>query len=270
MVNLAGLRVLNTRPLEQAKELSKQLIQAGGKVLSCPALEIVASESGWLQALPALQEVAQAIFTSANAVNFCFPVLAQHAVCWPGAIKVTAIGQGTAEALKQQKIRMDHIPDTASSEDLLALDSLQQVQDQHILLFKGEGGRTLLRETLQQRGARLQEICVYKRLSPVPDPLQSGKISDIWLNQAVDIILFTSQQAMHNLFALFGEKAHPWLRQTPCLVISQRLAEAASNLGIKNIIICCPETIIPTLDQFRQGLAHDQRQRCSRPETRDQ
>jgi uroporphyrinogen-III synthase len=52
---------------------------------------------------------------------------------------------------------------------------------------------------------------------------------------------------------MFGKSAQAWLKRTPCLVISERLAQFASKSGMHNIIICGPDTIIEALNQFNKG-----------------
>jgi uroporphyrinogen-III synthase len=253
MNNLKGLHVLNTRPLKQAKALSKAIEAAGGISIECPALTIEPKDKSWLADLPDLNKVAKAIFISANAVNYCFRTLRDEQYYWPSTIEVIAVGDATAAALTSHGIKTDLIPAIADSENLLKLKELQEVNEKIILLVKGDDGRTLIAETLKTRGADLHSCEVYTRQLPKPDPQQ---LYSLWHNGIVDIILFTSQQAMHNLFVLFGEKARAWLCRTPCLVISKRLAEEAALLGIETIIISNSKTLLTTLHQFNQGLIH--------------
>ncbi|WP_238583819.1 uroporphyrinogen-III synthase [Legionella brunensis] len=246
---MQGLRVLNTRPLEQGKLLSSSIVAAGGIAIECPALAIEALKFS----LPNLHHATQAIFISANAVNYLFDKLKQQHILWPSAIKTIALGQGTAAALRKQNVLIDCLPDEATSESLLTLSTLQDIKGKTVLLFKGEGGRTTISETLIARGANLNIIEVYKRIMP---NFKQQYLDSLWRENAVDIILFTSQQAMQNIFTMFGKAAHVWLCNTPCLVISERLAEAAALLGIRQIMVSNPETILQTLHQFNEGLAH--------------
>lgn len=243
-MNLQGLRVLNTRPLEQGLSLNQAIEQAGGHAIHCPALVIEASDQSWLSLQPVLTEVKQAIFISANAVNYYFTALTNRQVIWPSTIQVIAVGQATAAALKKWGIQTVTTPEIADSEHLLALPSLQTISEEKILLIKGEGGRPLLEETLLSRGAELVVLAVYQRNPPL---FAQDEIHSLWHNDAVDIILFTSQQAMQNIFALCSEDAQTWLCTKPCLVVSERLAKAASLLGIKTVIVSSPETIVKTL-----------------------
>ena len=252
---LRGLRVLNTRPLGQSEALSLTIEKAGGVAISCPALTIVPTLFSWVETLPNLDKTDKAIFTSANAVHYFFKALSTAKIIWPAHIKTIAIGKATATRLEHSQIRVDFIPDMADSEHLLALAPLQEVIHQNILLVKGEGGREMIAGKLRQNGAWLTVLDVYKRCPPKID---HKEIETLWRNDAVDIILFTSHQAMQHIFNLFGMQAKAWLCHKPCLVISQRLAEAAADIGCKSILVCRPETIIDALHQFTQGFIHGQ------------
>ncbi len=218
-------------------------------------MAIESNEKTWFSSLPDLVTVDQAIFISGNAVKYCFKTLAEHKLTWPSSIEVIAVGQATAQNLMNHGIRVNSVPSHATSEDLLTLAAMQKIKGKIVLLVKGEGGRTLISETLQARGAHLISLAVYRRVMPAHE---QQDLHSIWQDNAVDIILFTSQQAMNNIFTLLGKNAHTWLCNKPCLVISERLAKLASLLGIHTVIISRPETILTTLHQFNQGLIHGQ------------
>ena len=104
-------------------------------------------------------------------------------------------------------------------------------------------------KTLLARGANLISVNVYRSILP---NTEQKFIHSLWHDDQVDIILFTSQQAMHNIFTLFGEAARVWLCSKPCLVISERLAEAAFTLGMRTIIVSRYDTILNTLEQYNK------------------
>lgn len=246
--NLNGLRVLNTRPNPQGQSLNDAIIAAGGQAIHYPALSIIPTAKTWLDRLPAICH--HAIFVSANAVTYGLADwLNQDS--WSHQIPITAIGKATAHALEQQGLIVDNMPQIADSDHLLALNALQDVKDKTILLFKGIGGRTVITDTLKQRGAQLIELDVYQRV--MPEPNQQHYLS----KDAIDIVLFTSEHAIHNMLTLLNPDAKVWLKATPCLVISSRLALAAAQLGLERTIVCDVESIMDTLHQFNKGLIHD-------------
>ncbi|WP_058523751.1 uroporphyrinogen-III synthase [Legionella birminghamensis] len=249
--SLQGLRILNTRPRKQAQNLSNEIEAAGGISIECPTLEIQACDTAWLRSLPGLDQVQHAIFVSPNAAHISMQHLKEKQLRWPSDINVIAVGHGTANTLKEFNIQVNAVPTVPDSEHLLALQSLQVLKDQTVLLFKGEEGRTLIEESLLQKEANLFSVPVYRRVMPQVD---EQFMKALWRDDLVDIILLTSEQSMHNLFKMLGMEAQHWLQQKPCMVISQRIAEKAASLGIKKIILSHPERMLDTLHAYREEL----------------
>ncbi len=252
-MDLNGLKILNTRPARQAETLNESIKKAGGISIAIPALEIVSTQS-WLEIFKKinLHTVHYAIFTSPNAVEFFAKKFPSYKL--PSTIKTIAIGKGTANALTFFQIPVTYIPEKANSEYLLKLPDLNDVQDKTILLIKGEGGRDLIPMTLNNRGGKVITLDVYKRIIPAIDP---DKITTLWQNNGVDIILCTSQQAISNLFTLFGKEGHTWLCNKPWVLISERLMQAAYTVGIKKPLLADYDHIIEAIAKFNnQGLLH--------------
>lgn len=256
MNSLHGLRVLNTRPLKQSEALTQAIQAAGGISISLPALSIEPTTTDWIASMPALTSTHQAIFVSSNAVDYFFDALKAAHIIWPTNICVTAIGSATAQALVKHGITVDHLPVIADSEHLLALDTFQSIKNQIIMLIKGCGGRQLIAEEIINRGAQLTSLMVYRSVCPEEKPEFTNSV---WQDDAVDIILITSQQAMQHLFTLFAEPGRKWLINKPCLVISARLAEMASLLGIKTIITSHYDEVLSTLIGYtkQKDFIHD-------------
>ena len=192
--------------------------------------------------LPILENIQYAIFTSPNAVEYFFSEISSST--WPSRINLLALGQGTAKALMQHGLSTKKVPKQADSEHLLMLDVLQNIKHQEILLIKGENGRTLIKTTLVARGAHINTLEVYRRAQ---SNLDKKHIKTLWHENAVDIILITSETALAYLFALFGEQARPWLCRKPYLVISERLRESAQAEGIQTVMVSPYEHIITKL-----------------------
>lgn len=240
------MRILNTRPIEQIHELTSAIRAADGISVELPTVSIQPT-TNWLNTLPNLTTVHQAVFVSKPAIHYFFLGLDQNHLLWPKDLPITVLGQGSAQALMAFGLSADYIPITSDSEHLLQMPHLQILHNQSILMIKGQGGRTLLTDTLTKRGAMVHAVDVYTRQLPEKNPIA---ITSVWQNDEVDIILFTSQQAMEHLFVLLGPAAHAWIRQKPCVVISPRLAQAAKNLGIQSIITTRYEDLLKTLEGF--------------------
>lgn len=252
--NLSGLRVLNTRAPHQAKKLNAQIAAAQGISVPLPVFHIKSLEpEQWVHTLPALESISIAIFTSVNAVTSFFQGLDKYQYKWPGSIQVFAIGSATAEALKTHQISAA-FPEQSDSEHLLALPLLTNLKRASVLIIKGHEGRPLIRDTLEQKKIILHEVSVYERQ---PNSAGKDQFTGIWQNDAVDIILGTSQFAIETLFSFANNKGKEWLRSKPWLVLSQRLKEITAQSGVKNVWVSEPRNLLKTLYQFRQGLMHE-------------
>jgi uroporphyrinogen-III synthase len=252
---LQGLRVLNTRPLHQAQALNQMIQALGGTVIHCPALEIVPVSTAWEKTLSFPLSYEIAFFSSTNAVHYFFKRIPAH--LWPKTLLTLAIGPTTSQALLEKGITAQQSNGT-TTETLLQHPCLQHLTHQRLLIIKGKEGRTLLTQTLMARNAMIEELEVYERILPTISPLF---IKEIWQDDRIDIILFTSQQAMEQLFTMFGKEAYSWLQTKPCLVISPRLANIAQAMGIKRVFMTSPhqlpEGLISAYNIMTQGRDHD-------------
>lgn len=250
---LAGLKVLVTRPAHQAEPLCRLIEQAGGTAILLPTLTIryLAEPANLAQMLPYLEQVDFVIFLSANAV---LAVAQTFKSDWlnlmPKHTQFIAIGEGTRKALLANDLPIDLMPATqASSEGILALPALQRLPNKTIILFKGAGGRGIIAPTLVQRGAHVIDAVVYRREGP-KDDIREQLIT--WQHQGVDAIISTSGESLANLFKITLDKK--WLCNTYFVVISQRIAEQAQQLGVKRWVVAknaSDEAIVEALQVIR-------------------
>ncbi|NIQ15763.1 MAG: uroporphyrinogen-III synthase, partial [Candidatus Dadabacteria bacterium] len=70
---------------------------------------------------------------------------------------------------------------------LLKIEELQadSIINKKILIFRGQGGRELLADSLRERGAEVEYIEVYKRHCPQYD---QSKLDEVWSNSGPEII----------------------------------------------------------------------------------
>lgn len=252
--DLSGLSILVTRPEHQAEPLCRLIEAAGGTPLRLPALRIEANNAdpALMQRLSHLSDYQIAIFISPNAVTFGLDAI-ERAGGISDSLLLASVGRGSAAALQQRLgRRADLVPrGSYDSEALLQLEPLQHVSGKHILIVRGVGGRELLAETLRQRGALVDYAEVYRRERP-PLPADSG-----WLEKA-DIITVTSGEALQNLLAMTPPALHAKLFSKPLVVISQRCAEQARQIGFQQSPLITPlagdEAIVETLSEWALSL----------------
>jgi len=198
-MSLAGRGVLVTRPRELAQGLAKRVADAGGRAILFPAIEI--------EPLPQSGPVGRY-----DMVVFVSPSAVRHGSRWVGAgHKALAVGAGTAHEIKKYRQDVIFPASGADSEALLDLPELAQLSGQQVLIVRGQGGRSLLGDTLRERGARVEYAECYRRVRPRAD---AARLLAAW----VDAVTVNSGEALQNLVALLGAEGQQRLRDTPLFV----------------------------------------------------
>lgn len=239
---LEGRGIVVTRPRAQAEALAALLRAAGGEPLMFPAIEVRdLPELGPILALvDRLDEFDLAVFISPNAVNKAMNLVHARRADrgWPAALKVAAVGRGSRRELEQHGFARVIAPaGHADSEALLALPELNAVAGRRVVVFRGEGGRELLGDTLAARGARVEYAECYRRVRPTAD---SGPLLTAWARGGVDAVTVSSGEGLSNLFEMLGKLGQQWLRATPLFVPHARVAEGAARLGVRQVLTSGP------------------------------
>ncbi len=227
---LRGIRVLVTRPPEQARALCNLIAARGGHPLHIPVLEILPPRDSApaLAVIDRLETFDLAIFISANAVRCAHELVTRHRA-WPPGLRLAVIGPSSAEALARCGLEAHVRPaEVFNSEALLAQEEMWAVAGRRIVIFRGEGGRELLARTLRERGAEVTYAEVYRRAVP-----EAGgrHLRHVLHKNCIDILTVTSNEGLHNLCQMAGENYRRRLLRLPLVVISQRTALLASKLG---------------------------------------
>ena len=238
---LAGRTIVVTRPQAQAAPLAEAIAADGGVPLVFPLLEIApaADPQALHEAVARLNDYAVAVFISPNAVDYALPAIVAHGP-WPTGLLPAAVGQGTVKALAAQGVNGCIAPiERFDSEALLALPELaaERVTGCHIAIFRGDGGRELLADTLRERGATVDCITCYRRSGPSAGvvPLLAA-----WRAGRLAALTVSSSEGLRHLVDLLDAEGRAFLQQTPLFVPHARIADNARALGLSNIILTDP------------------------------
>ena len=109
------------------------------------------------------------------------------------------------------------------------MPELQRVAGRRIVILRGEGGRSLLGDTLAARGARVAYAECYRRLRPQTD---SGPLLTAFAKGAVHAVTVSSAEGLENLFEMLGAAGREHLKKTPLFVPHPRIAAEAKRLGL--------------------------------------
>lgn len=236
-----------TRPEHQADHFCKLLAYNNIHALRFPTLEIVKTTSSRLADITA-ETFDAVIFISANAVAYADDLLTQGICAKP--CKIAAIGKKTQHALLSKGYAVDLIGKKPfNSEAFLSLPSMQNIEDQRILIIKGRGGRKKLEKSLKARGAIVDTCDVYER-KPAAHAVKYVK--SICNDSRIDIIAITSFDSANYLVDFFRDCEV--FTQKPLLVGSQRIASALTDMNIANPLVIATnpsdECMLETLLQW--------------------
>lgn len=267
-MELAGMRILITRPADRAVDLQQAIAAAGGIAVHVPMLTIVPLDAQrdveqWRQTTHHLQHIAdfrRVIAISINAVHYGMqwferlgldsqPGLRAGHIDWYG------IGAATAAEFARWNIVAHGGGNGATSEALLALPDLQNVRGESILILRGVGGRETLAGTLRERGARVEYAECYRRSAPLLDAQQVQLLCD----GGFDAVCVNSAETLRNLHGCFdaapdaaaAQSSRDRYRNTPLLVPSERVAQLAAELGFRRAIVAANAGTEATLETLR-------------------
>ncbi len=200
---LFGRTVVVTRAREQASSLRARLEELGAEVIELPSIAI--------EPLPLerarLEGVTWLVFTSANGVAGYFErALAEHGLDARalGAVRVAAIGPGTAAALAARGITADLVPERFVAESLLEAFP-PALSGDRVVVARAEQARDVLPEGLERLGYEVEVLPVYRTVTATPDP---GDLERVRAGK-VDALTFTSSSTVTNFDLLVGALSDP-------------------------------------------------------------
>jgi len=264
--------IIVTRPAGQARQLIEQLTaslkseglvklgqQGLPQILSLPLLTIIpkgaepgSSEIDPLadQIVTILKDADLAIFVSPNAIECTMRLLGRS---WQEfsnrKIPIGVMGGSSRATLQHHGIGLEEIPTTIFlPENNAHWDSeglWQELQSLHwnwserkVVIFKGEGGRDWLADTLATAGATVHAISVYARVplsiaSPTWEAVRKMDFSQsLWL--------LTSSEAVRYLGDVIKDEFAQTLLSASAICSHQNIGEAAKMIGFGKVLICEP------------------------------
>jgi len=236
--DLSGIGVVVTRPRPAAEALAAALARAGARPFVFPALAIedLPPSDELEAALARLPGAALAAFVSAHAVHKGLAAAARHGA-WPAGVPVAAVGEATAEALREAGFREVIAPhERHDSEALLALGALQEarVRGRDVVVFRGRGGREKLKEGLEARGARVVYAECYARVRPAAD---ASALLEAWRRGEVQAVSALSGETLENFMAMVGGEGGRLASRTALVVPHEAVARHADAQRFERVIV---------------------------------
>jgi uroporphyrinogen III methyltransferase/synthase len=195
------LRILVTRPADQAQTLTQRLTAIGVEPVPVPTVAILppASFEALDAALLHLARYDSVVFTSRNGVQAFFERHRALGISDPHPISLrwAAIGPGTAEALATYGVTRAWMPSRYLSEAVG--DELPARAGERVLRVRAEVASSAPAERLRARGAMVDEVVAY-RAQEAPEEAREP-LRQAWA-RGLDGVIFTSASTVRGLIRL--------------------------------------------------------------------
>ncbi|MFC3607632.1 uroporphyrinogen-III synthase [Stutzerimonas tarimensis] len=236
---MKGWRLLLTRPAAECAALAARLSEAGAHCACMPLLaaEALAETPGQRGRIMELDRYQAVIVISKPAARLGLEYVDRYWPQPPFGQRWFSVGPATGAILADYGLDVTWPEQGDDSEALLALPALADalaVADPRVLLLKGEGGRDLIAQTLRARGAEVDALVLYRRVTP---SYPAGSLSRLVESERLNGLVVSSGQGLESLRDLAGDD-WPRLRRLPLFVPSARVAQAARQLGATQIVEC--------------------------------
>lgn len=252
MASESAPSVLIIRPQRDNDPLVAQLAATGYRVFQYPVITICPMDPEQLSARARIENFGgyhKAIFVSRQAALLGLDWLGRYWPQLPEGVEYFCVGDSTAQPLRERGLAVTVPEQGASSEALLALPQLQQVAGQRVLIVRGEGGRTLLSETLMARGAHVDYCDLYRR---VIDAQHAQRLQHLLASEAVLLVVIHSVDLLSALVALVGDSASSLLARHVVLTPSERVAQQVREAGQGTVLVAGSALTIDMVGEIRR------------------
>jgi uroporphyrinogen-III synthase len=192
--------VVVTRAESANGPLSSQLRDLGLQVLLWPAVSVAVAETGPLEeALRTLSDFHWIVFASRYAVA----AVTERVAKAPAGLRVAAVGQATAQVLRQRGWPVDLVPDDASAAALVSAFATLAIQDRKILFPASSRALPTIAAGLTQLGAHVAQVEAY-RTEPASLDVEECRA---WIERdAIGAVTFASPSAVIELERALGKE----------------------------------------------------------------
>lgn len=238
---LLNKTILITRPDGREATLRQLIETAGGHIIHYPAIAIHKLSEQKIKKLlelsSQLEQFSMAIFISPTAVEQSH----RYFPSFPKNISIVSMGSKTTKTLEKLNIPVAIESSKHNTETLLEIDvfASEKIKHHKILIFRGTGGRSLLGDSLLERGASMQYVETYRRELPTSKPLTPQQLFSL------NAIAISSNEGLTNLVTLIGDAN--LLLNIPLIVPSSRAKKLAQQYGFSHIIVATDATDTSTL-----------------------
>ncbi|ABC27203.1 Uroporphyrinogen-III synthase [Hahella chejuensis KCTC 2396] len=228
---LSGLRVLLTRPQGENDSLRALLEQNSAEVRVLPAIAIepLPETQAIKDCILDLDRYTHVICVSKHASRLLLELIDAYWPQAPQGVRWFAIGESSAAPLRSYGLTVNTPEQGCASEQLLEHPGLQARNEDEppmrVLIVKGCGGRELLTETMQERGAHVATLELYERKTLEYDPNELNEALKQW---RPEVVVTLSGETLLHLCQLGQNIGYAW-GDTLFVIPSARVATLAQE-----------------------------------------
>lgn len=174
------------------------------------------------------------ILTSKNSVISTSNYLKENNFFWPKSLNYVTVGKRTAETFQELTKFEATYPSLYSSENLLELDILKQLENRihNVLILAGNNGRKLIFNTLKERFMSVSQLEVYN-IKWNEDAIDFNQ----WKIHNYTHLVITSLNQLKFLNTHCSASHKLWFNNCTILLPSLRIKTEAMKMGFKDCII---------------------------------
>jgi uroporphyrinogen III methyltransferase/synthase len=202
---LFGQRIVVTRRTEQAGSFAQRLTELGADVLEVPTIKITTptEKDAIVDCLLELNSYDWLVFTSANGVTAFFDIFFRRFQDLRdiGGARIAAVGPATAAKLRELHLQVDLTPEEFTGRKIAeAFKKYQDIENVKMCLLRAEVANRDLPDALQELGAIVDDIAIYKT---VPETEDHGGACERLLTDGAEWVTFTSSSTVEHFHARF-------------------------------------------------------------------
>lgn len=232
----SGKRPLIIRRRRPGDSLIAMLRALGANPMELPVMRMASpdevSRASSDQVFAELSRFSMAVFTSPYAAERVLAELRKRHLTIPTSCRCLAVGQATAAVLRAHGHEVMAPGRDMTSEGVLKLSSLLSLEDEIIVIFRGEGGRRVMDQEFAARGATVISCPLYRR---EPDPTHRQVLLEAIRDDAFDVVVAHSGELLDNLAAELPGNVLTQLLSHSVVVPHSRVADKARDLGAQRV-----------------------------------
>lgn len=244
--------MLVTRTREQARGLVDLLHERGAEAVVVPLITtVVLADPGRVaesferatRGSPSAQR--WAVFTSATAVRLCLGGLGEHRL---EDMRVAAVGEATADALRNNGVTVSLVAADANAESLGVALIAAGIAGAGVWFPAAQGASAELPDMLRASGATVHRLDLYRSDMPADAPRRLENA----MRQRLDAVTLTSGSTARHLVRALEGRALPEGVLVAC--IGESTARSAVDAGITGVEVAADASVAALVDLLAQRL----------------